>query len=123
MFVACKLPAGLIVRQDGREITLLGGNNGLDATLLPASGAAPDGPTRTGGYGVTEVTGDDEAALKAWFDIAGKGEGPVASGAIQTFASRRELDAKVNPNASTGFEGRDPTKDLPAGVETASDKN
>lgn len=121
MFVACTLPAGLIVRQDGREITLLGANNGLDATLLPANGSAPDGPTRSNGCGVTEVTGDDEAALKAWFDVAGKGEGPVASGAIQTFASRRELDAKVGGGAA-GLGGLDPAKDLPAGVETASDK-
>lgn len=124
MFVACKLPAGLIIRQDDVSVTLNGTNTGLDPALLPANGAAPDGPTRSGGWGVTEVTGDEETALKEWFDTAGKGEGPVAAGAIFTAASRRELDAKIGQAKASAqaFEGLDPATDLPAGVETASDK-
>jgi hypothetical protein len=119
MFVACKLPAGMIVRHKECEVLLLGANNGLDATILPANGAAPDGATRSGGWGVTEVSGDDATALKDWIDVTGKGDGPVAAGMIFTAASRRELDAEVGKRSRSGLEGLDPNRDLPATVEAA----
>lgn len=123
MFVACNLPAGLTVRHAGREIKLNGPHTGLDPEALPKNGSAPDDYNRTSGYGLTEVSGDDAEALKDWMTISAKGPGPVRSGAIIAAGSKADVakEAKANENAATGFTGLDPAKDLPKGVETATD--
>jgi hypothetical protein len=123
MFVACNLPAGLIVRHNGQEIRLNGGNTGLDAQNLPRNGSAPDDANRVSGYGLTEVSGDQAEALKDWMALSAKGHGPVRSGALIIAGSKADVakEAKANEGAAAGFSGLDPAKDLPAGVETADD--
>lgn len=123
MFVACNLPAGLIVKHKGRTITLNGGHTGLDPENLPKNGAAPDTASRVSGYGITEVAGEDAEALKDWMAVSAKGRGPVRSGAIVAADKRDDVtkEARANEGAAAGFKAVDPSKDLPKGVETATD--
>lgn len=120
MFVGCKLPHGMIVDFGGQTITLNGSNTDYDPDSPWKNGLPPDSPLRTSAVGLTEVTGDAEAALREWLEIASKGEGPVRAGLI--FAVDKKVDANREAQAlegvKTGLDGLDPDKDLPAGIET-----
>ena len=124
MFVACSLPAGFTVRHNGQVIRLNGPHTGLDPEALPKNGSAPDDFNRVSGYGLTEVSGDEAEAVKDWMALSAKGKGPVRSGAIIAAGSKADVakEARSNEGAADGFKGLDPAKDLPKGVETATDK-
>lgn len=124
MFVACKIPMGLAITHNNCEIVLNGPHTGLDPALLPPNGSAPDGVDRFHGWGLTEVQGPAADALIDWMDISAKGPGPVQAGAIIMADKIGDIrkEAVDNDTMKAGFEGVDPAKDLPKGVETASDK-
>lgn len=122
MFVACKIPFGLLVRHNGHEITINGPHAGLDPATLPPNGGAPDDFNRYLGWGITEIVGDQADALLDWMDISSKGDGPVASGALVAVDTQADAKKAIKDNESvdTGFEGQDPDK-LPAGIEPNPD--
>lgn len=124
MFVACSLPSGLTINHNGQSITLNGAHTGLDVDNLPKNGSAPDDYNRVSGYGLTELTGPQADAFMDWADMAGKGHGPIQTGAILYADSRADVakEAKAAEGPADGFAGMDPAKDLPAGLETADDK-
>jgi len=123
MFVASNLPHALTVEHKGRTIVLNGANVGHDPENLPKNGFAPDTEFRAHGYGLTEVSGEDEAALKDWIAISGKGDGPVKNGSIIIAGTKADAkkEAKDHDTAKTAAKGIDPEKDLPKGVETKKD--
>lgn len=121
MFVGCKLPHGLTVDHLNETITLNGANVGYDADTPWANGAAPDSLLRINGVGLTEIADPKkQEAFKAWFEVAGKGHGPVKSGLIFIVDKRAdaEKETQLLEDEKTGLDGLDPSKDLPAGVST-----
>ena len=119
MIVGCKLPHGLEITHNGETIALNGTNVGFDADNPWRNGAAPDSALRTSGVGLTTLEGGQAAAFVDWFDMSGKGDGPVKSGLI--FFTDSKADAGKEAQALEdveGIEGLDPDKDLPAGLET-----
>lgn len=121
MFVGCKLPHGLTVEHGDCVIVLNGSNVGYNGDAPWANGGAPDSALRTNGVGLTHIEDPKKAdAFKEWFDIAGKGHGPVKAGLI--FITEKKVDAEKETQLleteKTGLDGLDPEKDLPAGVTT-----
>lgn len=123
MFVASNLPHALTVEHKGRTIVINGANVGFDPENLHKNGLMPDTEFRAHGYGLTEVTGEDEAALKDWMEISRKGPGPVQNGSIIVTGNKADAkkEAKDADTAKTAAKGIDPDKDLPKGVETKKD--
>lgn len=125
--VACSLPAGLVIEQNGETVRLNGGHVGLsaDPDNLPRNGFMPDTPDRGSGYGLTRLDGDQEAAFLLWVEAVTKGPdgkplqhpfAPIASGAI--IWAKNEADARKEAAAgSVAVPGLDPDKDLPEGIE------
>jgi len=122
MFVACKVPFGLLVRHKGHEIMINGPHAGLNPETLPPNGAAPDDFNRYLGWGLTELEGEPADVLLDYIDIASKGDGPFSSGAVVVVDSRGDALAAVKDHESvvSGFEGQDPDK-MPAGLEKDPD--
>lgn len=127
--VACSLPAGLSVEQGGLVINLNGAHIGLDSELLPSNGSAPDTELRGSGFGLTNLTGDQETAFLAWVDAVTKGPNgeklqhpfaPIASGALIWAKSESDV-RKEAANSKVALGGLDLTKDLPDGLETVKD--
>lgn len=141
MFVICKLPHGLTVKHNGQTINLNGANEGYDPTFLAPNGRNNDGEKRAGGFGITELTGDQATAFEDWAvkvtykdgkKEAGKLVEPNAAlenGMIMTFKS--EADARkeaknLSSAIETGTEGIDPSSDKQMkadGLETADKTN
>ncbi|MBU6429746.1 MAG: hypothetical protein KGR26_12085 [Cyanobacteria bacterium REEB65] len=119
MFVGCKLPHGLEIQHKGHTIVLNGANIGFDPEAPWANGAAPDAPLCASGVGLTQLEGEKADAFKDWHAIAGKGDGPVKRGLI--FFTESKADAEAEARGVEGIasiDGLDPSKDLPAGIET-----
>ena len=123
MFVGCKLPHGLEIRHNDQTIVLNGANTDYDGDNPWKNDLAPDSPLRASGVGITKIDGPRAEAFKEWFDLSGKGEGPVASGFIFYTNSQAEAvkEAQSIESQQTGFGGLDPDKDLPSGVATDAD--
>lgn len=126
MFVACKLPHGLSIRHNGRVLNLYGANEGYDPTFLAPNGRSNDTERKSGGFGLTELTGDDAAAFEDWANRVtykdGKKEngkvaepfGALESGSILMFKSEAEARKETKAMAeaiTTGTEGIDPATD------------
>lgn len=124
MFVACNMPQGLIVDHQGQRIEINGGANGLSALDLVKNGEAPDTALRYHGWGITELTGPTADAFHDWMGISAKGDGPVKFGQIEVFDKLADAQKEVRSRSKqrSGFDGLDPDKDLPQGVEKADDK-
>ncbi|MET0372729.1 MAG: hypothetical protein ABW128_00565 [Rhizorhabdus sp.] len=140
MFVACKLPHGLTIKHNGQTINLNGANEGYDAADLARNGVPRDGENRSGGFGLTELTGDQAAAFDDWvnrvtYTNGKKDDGKLAepfgaleNGSILTFKSESEARKETKAMAdaiTTGTEGIDPATDKQmkaAGLETADKK-
>lgn len=140
LFVICKLPHGLTVKHNGQTINLNGANEGYDPTFLAPNGRTNDGEKRAGGFGITELTGDQAAAFDDWAakvtyrdgkKEAGKLAEPnlaLENGMILSFKS--EADARKEAKSlsaaiTTGTEGIDPASDPQMkadGLETADKK-
>lgn len=122
MIVGCKLPHGHTIEIGDRVIVLNGGNVGYDPENPWRQDNAPDAEGRVSGVGLTTLTGADAEAFKAWYDL-NKGGGPIKAGVI--FFSEAAADAKKEARAregvKTGVDALDPEKDLPKGLETASE--
>lgn len=139
-FVICKLPHGLSVRHNGQIINLNGANEGYDPTFLAPNGRATDGERKTGGFGITELKGEQEAAFDDWCNAVTYKEGDKAKGkllepnaAIENgliVSFKSESDARKEAKnlsgvVETGTEGIDPATDKQmkaAGLETADKK-
>lgn len=127
--VACSLPAGLSIEHGGLTVNLNGAHVGLNPELLPNNGGAPDTELRGHGFGLTNLTGDQETAFLAWADGVTKGPNgeklqhpfaPIASGALIWAKSEAEVRKEAS-NSKVSLGGLDPTKDLPDGMQTAED--
>jgi len=120
MFVGCKLPHGLEINHLGETIVLNGANAGFDVDNPWKNDLPPDSPLRAYGVGLTQIEGDKAEAFKDWFDMAGKGEGPVRAGFI--FFTEKAADATKEAQGiegeATGLGGINPEKDLPDGLAT-----
>jgi hypothetical protein len=123
MFVGCKLPHGLEIHHNDQTIVLSGANVDYDADSPWKNDLPPDSPMRASGVGLTVVEGARADAFKDWFDVSGKGPGPVSAGFIFYTGSKNEAtkEAQSLEGAKTGLGGLDPDKDMPAGVETDAD--
>lgn len=137
MFVICKLAHGLTVRHNGQSINLNGANEGYDPTFLAPNGRLNDGERRAGGFGITELTGDQEAAFNDWaakvtYVEGDKTKGKLAepnaaieNGMIMPFKTEgdaRKEAKNLSAAITTGTEGIDPSSDAQmkaAGLETA----
>jgi hypothetical protein len=123
MFVGCKLPHGLTIDHNDQVIHLNGANVGYDADNPWKNSLPPDSPLRANGVGLTQLEGAQADAFKAWFDLTGKGHGPVKSGFI--FFAEREAEVRKETqlleDEKSGLEGIDPSKDLPKGLSTDPD--
>lgn len=140
MFVICKLPHGLSIAHNGQTINLNGANEGYDPTFLAPNGRNNDGEKRVGGFGITELNGDQAAAFEDWSNQVTYKEGKkekgkltepnlaLENGMIVPFKS--EADARkeaknLSSAITTGTEGIDPTNDKQMqadGLETADKK-
>ena len=129
-FVACNLPAGLVVEFAGTTVTLNGANNGLDPLDLPRNGHANDSTFRASGYGVTRLDDAAEAAFLGWVDEVTKDKAgkplqhpftPIATGAMFWAGSEADLRKEANKAEAKSLGGLDPAKDLPADVETSDE--
>lgn len=120
MFVGCKLPHGLTIDHNDQVITLNGSNIGYDADNPWKNGVAPDSALRANGVGLTQLEGAQADAFKDWFELSGKGHGPVKAGFI--FIANNANDARKETqlleDEKTGLDGIDPGKDLPKGLST-----
>lgn len=123
MWVASNLPHGLVVEHKDLTLHVNGSNVGFDPENLAKNGLAPDTAVRFHGHGLTEFTGTEADAFKEWFEISGKGLGPVQSGAIQIAQTEAEAkkSAAKNDDNKTARTGLNPDKDLPDGIETKKD--
>lgn len=130
LYVACSLPAGLIIEQDGLTFRLNGPHVGVDLGNLPRNGFMPDGENVASGYGLTTLEGNEADAFKAWVDGVTKSpEGkllqqpfaPIASGAIQWSENAAETRKAAAKGKGVAIGGIDPDKDLPPEVETADE--
>lgn len=123
MLVGCKLPHGLEISHEGVTVALNGANVGYDGDNPWKNGAAPDSYDRISGVGLTKLEGKQVDAFKAWMELSGKGHGPVKSGMIFLVANKTEAnqEAKLLEDEKTGFDGLDPSKDLPDGLSTDTD--
>lgn len=140
MWIACKLPHGLMIRHKGQEINLNGPNEGYDPTFLAPNGRINDGEKRSGGFGLTELTGDKAAAFEDWANsvtyVEGnkdKGQLPepfmaLENGQILSFKDEKSARAETKTMSdaiTTGTEGIDPETDKQmkaGGLETADKK-
>lgn len=140
MWIACKLPHGLTIRHKGQEINLNGPNEGYDPTYLAPNGRVNDGEKRSGGFGLTELTGEKADAFNDWVNSVtyknGKAaEGKLAepflaleNGQIMSFKdekSARDETKTMSDAIVTGTEGIDPETDKQmkaSGLETADKK-
>lgn len=134
MFVACSIPAGFQhIDAAGMPVfQLKGTHDGLDPANLPANGAVNNSANVEYGYGITELTGDQEAAFMGWLDSKPgplkKEDGsdaavqfaPIATGAIQWNKSRSELVKSVSKGQGMAMAGLT-QKDMPAGVSATAD--
>lgn len=124
MFVGSRLPHGLEIEHGGETIILNGANVGYDANNPWRSGAAPDSLDRVSGAGLTLLEGKQADAFMEWFELSGKGSGPVKNG--QIFITDKKADAAKEAQSlegeTTGADPVDPSKDLPKGVETDTEK-
>jgi hypothetical protein len=129
-FVACALSSGLVIEFAGTTVKLNGANEGLDPLNLPRNGMADDTAFRMSGYGLTRLDDANEAAFLGWVDEVTKAPdgktplkdpfAPIANGAIFWAGSEADLRKEANKNESKGM-GLDPSKDLPADVETSDE--
>ena len=123
MFVGCKLPHGLEIQHLDQTIVLNGANVEYDADNPWKNDLAPDSPLRASGVGITKLEGPRADAFLDWYDVSGKGPGPVSAGFIFYTDSRADAakEAQSLEGEKTGLGGLDPDKDMPAGVETDAD--
>lgn len=123
MFVGCKLPHGLEITHNDQTIVLNGANADYDADNPWKNDLPPDSPLRASGVGITKVEGARADAFKAWFELSGKGEGPVSSGFVFHAGSQAEAvkEAQSLEGEKNGLGGLDPDKDLPTGIVTDTD--
>ena len=140
MFVICKLPHGLTVKHNGKTINLNGANEGYDPTFLAPNGRNNDGEKRVGGFGITELTGDDATAFEDWTNAVTYKDGDKTKGKLQepnlalengmigVFKSEgdaRKEAKNLSSYIETGTEGIDPSTDKQMkndGLETADKK-
>lgn len=130
IFVACNLPAGLIIDYNGETFRLNGPHVGADLENLPRNGYMPDNEIRASGYGLTTLEGKHADAFKAWAESVTKSpEGkplqtpyaPIASGALKWSESAAETRKEATKGNGMALAGLDPDKDLPNEVETADE--
>ncbi len=102
--VGCKLPNGLVVEQDGYNVTLNGANSS----------------NVVGGYGLTE--GVDKDAFEKWLEVH-KNQLYVKNELVFAQSKANSAQSKANENASvkTGLEGLPQDKPAP-GIEKADGK-
>lgn len=140
LFVACKLPHGLSIRHAGQSIDLFGPNADYNENLVMPNGYVPDSERVSGGFGITKLEGDQQAAFEDWqnqvtFKDGDKAKGklqepflPLENGTLLVFKS--EADARKETKSlagmvETGTEGIDPATDKQMkrdGVETSDKK-
>lgn len=130
IFVACNLPAGLIIDWDGLTFRLNGPHVGVDLGNLPRNGMLEDNSIRASGYGLTTLEGAQADAFLAWVDSVTKSpEGkplqhpyaPIANGSIKWSKSAAETQKQAAEAEGMAMGGLDPDKDLPKEVETADE--
>lgn len=101
--VGCKLPSGLIINMEGREVTLKGANSSLVI----------------GGFGLTE--GVDKAFFDTW--LARNQDFPAVENGlifVQSTTKNAEAEATEKQALRSGFEGLNP--DAPAPNITPTDE-
>lgn len=130
LFVACSLPAGLIIDWDGLVFRLNGPHVGVDMDNLPRNGMMEDNSLRASGYGITKLEGAQADAFEAWAkSVTESPEGkplqhpfaPIANGALKWSKSEGETRKQAADGAGMSIGGLDPEKDLPKDVETADE--
>ena len=130
LYVACSLPAGLIIEHDGLTFRLNGPHVGADLENLPRNGFMPDSEIRASGYGLTTLEGKQADAFEAW--VKGVTESPdgkplqqpfapIANGAIKWSKNANETRKAAAETEGMSIGGLDPDKDLPPEVETANE--
>jgi hypothetical protein len=126
MHVICKLPHGLTIKHAGQTINLNGANEGYDPTFLAPNGRNNDGEKRVGGFGITELTGDQASAFEDWANHVTYKDGKKESGKLpepnlalengMIVSFKSEADARkeaknLSSYIATGTEGIDPATD------------
>lgn len=135
-FIACKLPHGLRIQHQGKELLLVGGNIGEDLENVSRNGRPNDNEFRAHGYGLTEISEDDAKAFDDWknavtFKEGDKVKGKLADpfpalengsilGPFKTKDEARKEAASLAAAVSTGFEGLDPEAEK---IEENTDAN
>ena len=132
VFVACSLPAGLIITHGELTFRLNGPHVGVDLSNLPRNGFMPDSPDVVSGFGLTTLEGEQADAFKEWVkemtcDPSGKKLpeqrqfAPIAKGAIKWSENAAETRKEVAKSSGMSISGLDPDKDLPTDVETSEE--
>jgi len=135
-FIACKLPHGLRIQHQGKEILLVGGNIGEDLENVSRNGRPNDNEMRAHGFGLTEVSAADADVFEDWrnkvtYNEGAKEKGKLAHpfpalengsilGPFKTKDEARKEAASLASSVSTGFEGLDPDAEK---IEENTDAN
>lgn len=137
-FIACKLPSGLKIDDNGKSLVLVGSNIGEDAEHVSRNGSPGDNENRVSGYGLTEVSDQDAEFFEKWAAAVTYVDGQKTKGKLQhpfpaldngsilgpfktKDEARKECKALAD-QVATGFEGLDEEEEAKKTGVTRADK-